>query len=242
MNPTIPIYLDIFVISVTIIIFWFIIYSLNYAYNSYGLIKSKKNLYLAILSAIIIGWLAITTAIALRGTLLNFQSTPPKIMGVIVPPILAIMYLSSSVRVNNILIILPPSWLIYIQSFRILIEIFLWLVYKNGSIPVQMTFSGLNYDILIGLSAPLIAYYSFSEKKWPKIIPLLWNFAGLLLLTNIFIVAFLSAPTPFQQFFNEPANTLPAYFPYVWLPAFIVPFAFLVHILSIKQIMRYVEY
>jgi hypothetical protein len=30
-----------------------------------------------------------------------------------------------------------------------------------------------------------------------------------------------------------------AYFPFVWIAAFIVPFAFLMHVLSIKQIMRY---
>jgi hypothetical protein len=119
-----------------------------------------------------------------------------------------------------------------------LVELALWLLFINNIIPVQMTFEGLNYDILIGLSALLIGYYSLSISKWPRVVALLWNFAGLLLVTNIFIIALLSTPSPLRQFFNEPANTVIAYFPFVWIAAFIVPFAYLMHILSIKQIIR----
>ncbi|HEY3252196.1 MAG TPA: hypothetical protein VGK25_13890 [Ignavibacteria bacterium] len=235
MNPNIPIYLSAFIIIIAALILIFIFYAVNYAYIN----TAKKRLYVLLTMISIIAWLIITSVIAFIGTLLDFNTTPPKMMVIIIPAVLALIYLCNSERVNNILKVMPAGWLIYVQSFRILVEVFLWLMYKNGSIPVQMTFEGLNYDILIGLSAPIIAYYSFNEKKWPKIVPLLWNFAGSLLLANIVIISFLSAPMPFRQFFNEPANTLPAYFPFVWLPAFIVPFAFLIHILSIKQIMRY---
>ena len=101
-----------------------------------------------------------------------------------------------------------------------------------------MTFEGINYDILIGLSAALVGYYVLSVEKLPRIIALLWNYAGLLLVTNIFLIAFLSTPSPMRQFFNEPANTLVAYFPFVWIPACIVPFAYLMHVLSIKQLLQ----
>ncbi|HWA06781.1 MAG TPA: hypothetical protein VG961_09550, partial [Ignavibacteria bacterium] len=134
---------------------------------------------------------------------------------------------------------IPSSWLVYIQSFRVLMELVLWLLFIKNIIPVQMTFEGINYDILIGTSAPLVGYYALSRNKWPRVTALLWNFAGLLLVTNIFIVAFLSAPTPLRQFFNEPSNTIVAYFPFVWIPAFIVPFAYFMHILSIKQIIKF---
>ena len=239
MNPDVPVYLSVFIIIISVLIFIFILYSVNYAYNIYGLKTVKKRLYVLLTMISILAWLTITSVIAFRGTLLDFSATPPKMMVVLIPPTLAVIYMSNSLRVNNILKVVPAGWLIYVQTFRILVEVFLWLMYKNGSIPVLMSVEGLNYDVLTGLSAPIIAYYSFSDKKWPKIVPLLWNFAGLLLLANIVVISFLSAPTPFRQFFNEPANTIPAYFPFVWLPAFIVPFAFLIHILSIKQIIRY---
>ncbi len=239
MNPNIPLYLSVLFIAVTLLLFISSIYVINRAYNIYKVNPLKKKLYISITALIVTGWLITTTIIASRGTLLDFASTPPKLMVVIIPAVLGVSYICSSVRVNNLLKITPASWLIYIQAFRIVIEFILWQLHRNGIIPFQMTFEGFNYDIIIGLSAPLIAYYSFTDKKWPKIVPLLWNFAGLLLVLNITLIAFLSSPSPFRAFLTEPSNTLPAYFPYVWLPAFIVPFAVTVHILSIKQIMRY---
>ena len=239
MNPNTPLYLSVLFILITLFIFISSIYIINRAYNIYNVNPSKKRIYIGITALIVIGWLITTAIIAFRGTLLDFTTTPPKMMVILIPPVLAASYLCNSVRVNNLLKVTPASWLIYIQSFRIIIEFILWKLYKNGVIPVQMTFEGFNYDILTGLCALLIAYYSFVDKKWPKIVPLLWNFAELLLLFNVFFVAFLSAPTPFRQFMTEPSNTLPAYFPFIWLPAFIVPFAVTVHVLSIKQIMRY---
>jgi hypothetical protein len=48
--------------------------------------------------------------------------------------------------------------------------------------------------------------------------------------------AILSAPTPFRVLASDPPNTFMAYFPYVLLPAFLVPCALLMHLLSIRQL------
>ena len=239
MNPYVPFYTDALLFLVILIIIAFVFYSLKFALHSMNATAIKIKKYFIVTAVIIIGWLITSAMIAFNGTLLDFTSTPPKLMLVVLPPVLAISYLSSSTRVNSIIQEIPSSWLVYIQSFRILVEIFLWMLFARNIIPVQMTFEGLNYDILIGFSAPLIAYFSLSQNKWPRIVAVLWNFAGLLLVTNIFMVAFLSTPGPMRQFLNEPPNTLVAYFPYVWLPAFIVPFAYLMHILSLKQILKF---
>ncbi|HWA05983.1 MAG TPA: hypothetical protein VG961_05505 [Ignavibacteria bacterium] len=239
MNPNVPYYIDALVILVVAIIIAFVFYSLKYALSSQNISIIRKRKYYIVTAAVSAGWLITSSLIAFYGTLTDFVSTPPKLMLVVIPPVLAISYLSSSTRVNALIQEIPSSWLVYIQSFRILVELFLWMLFAKSIIPVQMTFEGLNYDILIGLSAPLVAYYALSQNKWPRIVAVLWNFAGLLLVTNIFLVAFLSTPGPMRQFFNEPPNTIVAYFPFVWLPAFIVPFAYLMHILSLKQIVKF---
>ena len=187
------------------------------------------------------GWLGISAIIASQGFFTDFTSLPPRILVALIPPALAIGYISASVRVNNILSVLPKSWMIYAQSFRILMEVFLFLMLASGALPFQMTFEGRNFDIIIGLTAPVVAYFSYNKKVWPKIVPLLWNLAGILLVTNILIIGLLSTPGPLRKFFNEPANTMIAHFPFIWIAAFIVPFAYLLHILSIKQIMRFDE-
>lgn len=239
MNPDVPFYIDALLFLVIFIIIAFVFYALKFALHSMNAPAGKIKKYYVVTGVIITGWLFTSAMIAFNGTLLDFTSTPPKLMLVVLPPVLAISYLSSSTRVNSLIQEIPSSWLVYIQSFRVLVEFFLWILFTRNIIPVQMTFEGLNYDILTGLSAPLVAYYALSQNKWPRITAVLWNLAGLLLVTNIFLVAFLSTPGPLRQFFNEPPNTLVAYFPYVWLPAFIVPFAYLMHILSIKQIVKF---
>jgi hypothetical protein len=101
-------------------------------------------------------------------------------------------------------------------------------------LPIQMSFEGRNFDILAGLTAPVIAYL-FKKKilnsTWLKV----WNFLCLGLLINIVTIAFLSMPTPLRVFMNEPVNTIVAVFPIVWLPAFLVPLAYTLHLFSLKQ-------
>lgn len=239
MNPSTPFYTDIITFIICGILIWFIFYSLNYALNEIKALQLTRKKYFIITALIISGWLTVTAVIAFNGTLLDFTSTPPKLILLIIPPVLAIIYLSNSQRVNSLIEIIPSSWFVYIQSFRILMELLLWMLFAKNIIPVQMTFEGLNYDVLTGLSAPLIGYYCLTLNKWPRIAAVLWNIAGLLLVTNIFIISVLSTPTPMRQFLNEPANTMIAYFPNVWIAAFIVPFAYFIHILSLKQLIKF---
>lgn len=238
MNPFIPLYIDILLFLIVALIISFIFYCINFAMRGMNADKSKSVKTYLVTALLIIIWLVISAVTAINGTLLDFTSTPPRIILVVIPPLLAIIYISSSKRVNAMLKEIPPAWLIYIQSFRILMEFLLWLLFVKNIIPVQMTFEGINYDILTGLSAGLVGFYVLKINKWPRIVGLLWNYAGLFLVTNIFLVAILSTPSPMRQFFNEPANTVVAYFPFVWIPAFIVPFAYLMHVLSIKQLIK----
>lgn len=239
MNPQVPFYVTALLILIVFILVSAIFYALNFGLNKLDLTARKKQKAIVISAILLGGWLFISALLAFGGTLLDFTSTPPKMLLILIPSILAVIYISSSTSVNRLLTVIPSCWLVYIQSFRVLMEVFLWLMFLNGIIPEQMTFEGINYDVLTGLSAPLVAYFALRENKWPRVVAVLWNFAGLLLVANITIISILSLPGPMRQFFNEPANTMVAYFPFVWVPAFIVPFAFLMHILSIKQIIRF---
>jgi hypothetical protein len=119
-------------------------------------------------------------------------------------------------------------------------ELILWALFLAYVIPVQMTFEGLNFDVLVGLTAPVVAYMCFKKKKWPVSVAIFWNFFGLALLATIVTIAILSAPTPFRQFMTDPAPTFIASVPYIWLPGFVVPVALYGHVMSIKQLwMKY---
>ena len=237
----VPVYIAALPVLISAIIVAAVFYALNYAYDKLGYTGTQKRNSLGITAILLGGWLAVSAWLAISGKFLDFQSTPPKMLAAIIPPILAIAYIANSIRVNRILQVLPHSWMINMQFYRVLMELFLLLMFTSGALPVQMTFEGRNFDIITGITAPVVAYFCFTKQAWPKIIALLWNAAGFLLVANVFFIGILSLPGPMRIFMNEPPNTMVAYFPYIWIPALIVPFAFLLHVLSIKQILRYEE-
>lgn len=110
------------------------------------------------------------------------------------------------------------------------------LAFLHKSIPQLMTFEGRNFDIIAGLTAPVIYYFGYIKKVFPKSVLLTWNIICLVLLLNIVVNAVLSAPTPIQQFAFDQPNTGVLYFPFVWLPGFIVPVVLLAHIVSIRSL------
>ena len=75
-----------------------------------------------------------------------------------------------------------------------------------------------------------------TKKSYAHRVVLTWNVVGILLLINVFVHGFLSAPLPFQVFFADFPVVFAATFPYVWLPAFVVPSALLFHIVSIRKL------
>jgi hypothetical protein len=128
------------------------------------------------------------------------------------------------------------KWVVAIQTFRLPLElIFAWALALN-LLPIQMTFEGRNFDILVGLTAPFIAYFGYHKKVLPKWSLILWNFAGLGLLFNIVTIAILSAPTNFQVFTNEPHNTIVLQPPYHFIPFFFVPLALFGHLFALKRL------
>ena len=96
-----------------------------------------------------------------------------------------------------------------------------------------MTFEGYNFDILSGISAPII-YFAFN--KISKNMLVVWNIICLGLLINIVTIAILSVPTPFQKLGFEQPNLGVTYFPFVWLPGVVVPLVFLSHLASIRKL------
>lgn len=196
----------------------------------------QKKIKLYFLSGLAL-WIIFVSILSLKGVFLDFSSTPPKIFIVLAVPLITTVYFLASKRLNRILLSIPEQWLIYIQSFRVVVEILLWLLFIENLLPVQMTFEGGNYDVVSGVTAIIIAYFCYTKEKWSRTIALIWNFAGLIALINIVTTAIFSMPTKFRFFMNEPSNTIVAYFPVIFLPAILVPVAYSMHLFSIKQIL-----
>lgn len=186
----------------------------------------------------VVVWTAPISLLAWSQFFANFDSLPPRLFLVLLVPLLTALGLSLfSATLKEILIQIPPERLIYLQSFRIVVEVLIWLLFVQELLPIQMTFEGMNFDVLSGLLAPIVAYYCFTKALWPKWVAIAYNILGIILVFTIVTIAILSFPTPFRYFMNEPANRIVAQFPFVWLPGILVTVAYSMHFFSLKQLL-----
>lgn len=179
-------------------------------------------------------WLLIQAIISLTGFYINTAILPPRLLLLIVPPLVAVLLLFVLPKGRAFLNHLDLRTLTWLHVVRLPVEVVLLLLFFQGLVPRIMTFEGHNYDIFSGLSAPVMAWLSFNRKKITPTVLLAWNIICLLLLLNIVIIAILSTPYPFQKLgFGQP-NIAVLHFPYVWLPCCIVPLVLLSHLSAIR--------
>jgi hypothetical protein len=184
------------------------------------------------------GWLLLAALLARAGFFADFSRLPPRIPMLIVPVVILIVILCRSAAVGRLLDEMSAGWLVYPQAFRIVMELILWSLFVMGAAPAILTFEGRNMDILVGVSAPIVAWLCLTRRVWPLRVVVWWNVAGILVLVSVVAVAQLSAPTPFRIYDPEPPLTFIAHVPWIWLPAFLVPLAWGLHALSIRQLRR----
>jgi hypothetical protein len=184
----------------------------------------------------LVGWLALTAVLAERGFFDDFRSLPPRFLPLFGLPLLTLLALTFSRRVAPLLAAVPPAWPIAAQAFRIPVEIVLWRLAVAGVIPELLSFHGRNVDILVGLTAPVVAYACCVRRAWSPRVAVWWNWVGIVILLNVVVHAQLSAPTPWGILETDPPTTFIADWPYVWLPGFLVPLAWLLHAVSLRQL------
>ncbi len=97
-----------------------------------------------------------------------------------------------------------------------------------------MTFEGRNFDILVGLAAPVIALLVARGRISPRVV-LARNNAGLLILASTVARVATSTPGPLHRDGPGAPFTDLAAWPVIWLPAILVPFAAFLHIVSLRQ-------
>lgn len=189
---------------------------------------------------ILLTWLIIQALLTLKNVYNTDTDTfPPKILLLgILPPILTTIILFSTAKGRQFIDALPLKNLTYLNIVRIPVEIVLYWLFLNKTIPELMTFEGRNFDIIAGLTAPFIAYFGFTKPQIGRNTILLWNCISLALLINIVIHALLSAPSPIQRLAFEQPNRAILNFPFSWLPTFIVPIILLGHLVSIRRLIK----
>lgn len=220
MNENIPLFVSvIFILTVMI------------ALGLFWRTRSKSSFEVIAILAI---WLTFQAILTLRGFYLDTDVMPPRFLLLVAPPMLFIILLFVSPQGKRFIDSLDLKWLTLFHIVRVPVEITLLFLFVYGQVPQLMTFEGRNLDIISGITAPL-AYFLYKQHENKKFL-MTWNLICLGLLFNIVIHAILAAPLPFQQLAFEQPNVGVFYFPFSWLPGFIVPMALFCHLASIRRL------
>jgi len=181
-------------------------------------------------------WLALKAATGLSGFYLTSSGVPPRFALLLIPPVLVIASLFFTKQGRLFINGLDAKTLTLIHIVRIPVELTLYWLFLHKAVPEVMTFEGRNFDIFCGITAPVVYYFGYVKNALGRGILLGWNIICLLLLFNIVVTAVLSAPFDFQKLGLGQPNIALFYFPFIWLPCFVVPVALFAHLASISKI------
>lgn len=195
----------------------------------------SKRKYIMTLAIGLLFWHIFVYGIASTGILKDL-SFPPKFALLLIMPLFIFtgIFLYKQ-RHSNWLMVIPPHWLVFYQSPRIIIESLFVASVADGILHKNVTLEGYNYDMFFGISAIVIGTLFFKKFISHRFV-LYWNYIGLLFIA--FIIFLFNATIYTPHIFGD--NTLPmpsefANFPYVLVAGFLMPTAVFIHVLSITQ-------
>jgi hypothetical protein len=181
-------------------------------------------------------WLIYAGALGYLGVVGNPSLRPPGPALLLLPVFLFVaLYLARTDGALRVATSIPLEWLMGLQAFRVIVELFLHQLWLNGLAPRMLTYEGANFDIAIGLSAPLVAWL-YAKGTVREKAALAWNILGLAMLANVAVRALLTAPGPFQLLTSDRPNLAIGTFPFTYIPGFMAPLALVLHVLSIRSL------
>jgi hypothetical protein len=179
-------------------------------------------------------WLAVVGAAAFSGLLLP-RGGPPLPFVLMLLSILALGVAIARSRIGDRLARgTPLAILVGFQAFRLPLELAMHRAHTEGLMPVQMSYSGRNFDIVTGITALVLAS-AMMLPRVPRAVVMAWNVVGLILLANILGVAMLSTPM-FAYFGPDRLNVWVMWMPYTLLPAVMVLAAWAGHLIVFRAL------
>ncbi|HEX5668820.1 MAG TPA: hypothetical protein VFX73_08465 [Chitinophagaceae bacterium] len=179
-------------------------------------------------------WIAYIIGLTVSGVLNDFDLPPRVPLLIIIPSIIFSIYITGRTSFRDILQLTPIHYPIFMQGFRILVELLIFTAWSEGYFPKRVTFEGLNYDILVGATAPVMGWLLMKNKLGLNA-ALIWNIAAMMIL-SVTGYAFISAYF-FPGFAEGIDKTHFIKFPFILLPSVLLSIAIFLHIFSIRQIL-----
>lgn len=198
--------------------------------------ESPRQASIAIASAIVLAlWAVITGLLAYRGSLRppNNESVPP--IGIALAVALAglalCLVLSRSLRQ----LLSNQKHLIALNVWRVLGVVFLVLM-ARWQMPALWALPAGIGDIIVGITAPWVA--KGLDEPGGSRRAIIFNLFGIADLIVAIGLGITTNPGRLQVFHTTPSSELVTGFPLALVPAFLVPLAFMLHVVSLWQLLN----
>lgn len=201
-------------------------------------VVARRVIYL--IAGVLAAWFVAALLLARAGVfraVVDGPLPPTIIYGITVPILIGIAFVLSSRAFGRVLAAVPQHGLIGIQVYRTLGVIFL-VSHANGLLPGVFAIPAGYGDILVGLTAAVVAYLYAKKGLQVRRAVIGWNGLGIVDLLMAVTLGFLSSPGRFQILsLGEPNEVISAY-PLVMIPVFAVPLFILLHVCSLTKLSR----
>jgi len=178
-------------------------------------------------------WLVYVGLFSSLGYMRDPSLRPPGILWVVGPVVLFVVFVVRSNIAARVAAAIPLWLILGFGSFRIGVELLVHRLWEDGLVPKLLTYEGGNVDMIIGLSAPIIAWIATRGRPGLRL-AMGWNVLGLLSLANVTASAVLTGPIKLIS--AEVPTVAMGFFPYAFIPGFFVPLAVTLHVLAIRAI------
>jgi hypothetical protein len=192
----------------------------------------------AAVALVLVGWVATVWALAVNGVFQRDIGNVPMLpIAIVLPVVLGSLVLTRSRAVGSLLDATPASWLVGVQVYRVLGGMFL-VYWIRGTLPAAFALPAGIGDVLTGLLALPAAVWVASGSPAGRSLGVRWNVLGLIDFAVAITMGMLTSPGPAHLLARDHPNLLIATFPTAMVPAFVVPFSILLHVLSLRQLKR----
>jgi hypothetical protein len=197
----------------------------------------RRNFWLAVLIPYTL-WLAVIWSGAINGVFRpNASSMPLLPLAIFLPVIIGTPILLGSKRMGQVLDVMPATWLIALQLYRVFGSVFL-VGWARNVVPGVFALPAGVGDVITGLLAVPIAISLTADTPAARRAAIGWNVFGLVDFAVAVSVGLITAPGPFQLITPSIPNSTVGIYPNVMIPAFAVPSSILLHVLSLRQLGR----
>ena len=197
--------------------------------------RVKKRMHMVTL--LLLAWLIFQSTLSLNGWYMDRKTVPPHVMFPLVVMFVSLGLMFGTGRGRRFVGGLNDEILTWLHVVRIPVEIALYLFASQKAIPWSMTFEGHNFDIIFGITAPIVAILAFRKKVISMKVVRIWNVLGLISVLIVVITGVGAIPN-LQWWDGSQPNYAVMHFPGIWLPAFIVPVVIFSHLAFITGTAR----